>query len=137
MPKFKVVVCRGPDCGDKRGSRAIYDAFVAELSAAGLEDVVELGWQSCYGHCTIGPNVLVRRLVADEAPKRRALATLPAPRGARSILYNHVTPDDVAEIVRVHIEGGRLVRRLVDRRRPTSDPVRLRATSVTVTEGDS
>lgn len=31
-------------------------------------------------------------------------------------MYNRVTPKDVAEIVESHVEGGRSVRRLIERR---------------------
>lgn len=41
-------------------------------------------------------------------------------------MYNHVTPDDVADIVRDHLEMGRPVRRLMERTKEraqaSSDP---------------
>jgi (2Fe-2S) ferredoxin len=110
--RYKVIVCRGPDCGDKRESRAVHAAFAAELAARGLGATVDLGWQSCFGRCTQGPNVLVSE-VRSAAPPRFAFATLPTGVPGRAALYNGCTPTDAAEIVEQHVQRGVLVRRLI------------------------
>jgi (2Fe-2S) ferredoxin len=38
-------------------------------------------------------------------------------------MYNHVTPKDVAEIVECHLEGGRPVRRLMERSNERAEKV--------------
>ena len=43
--RFKIVVCRGPECGEKRSSRGVYDAVAAAVAARGLEQSVKLDWQ--------------------------------------------------------------------------------------------
>lgn len=118
--RFRVVVCRGPECGDKRDSQAVHEAFVRELAAQGLGDRVQLEWQSCFGRCSQGPNVLVREL-PDVAPAkpRFALADLPAGRGGgprlSTALYNRMAPVNAAEVVASHVVRGVVVSRLVER----------------------
>ena len=111
--RFRILVCRGPECGDRRESRGIYDVFRAALAAGGLESTCELGWQSCFGRCTQGPNVLVREVLTDAPPPRFALATLPGPRGVTA-LYNRIDAAKVTEIVAEHIGRGVVVRRFVE-----------------------
>lgn len=73
--RYRIVVCRGPDCGDRRDSASVHAAFGRALAEAGLGARCELDWQSCFGRCSQGPNVLVREVVA--APIHRGLADLP------------------------------------------------------------
>lgn len=122
--RFRILVCRGPECGDRRGSRAVYDAFRAELDAAGLADRCELGWQSCFGRCTQGPNTLVREIVPGATPEasRFLFATLPGPRGVTA-LYNRLDAMKVAEVVSEHVGRGVIVRRLIE---PAQGPVAAR-----------
>ncbi len=108
-----MLVCRGPECGDKRNSRAIHEAFRRVLMIRGLADRVDLGWQSCFGRCTQGPNCLVQELLPAAPPPRFTLAALPPPRGSRAALYNGMTESDVLEVIERHVAGGELVRRLI------------------------
>jgi (2Fe-2S) ferredoxin len=112
--RFRILVCRGPECGDRRSSREIYDAFRILLAEASLLEHCELGWQSCFGRCTQGPNCLVREMTpAAAAPSRFLFATLPGPRGATA-LYNHLDAGKVAEIVSEHVGRGVVVRRFIE-----------------------
>ena len=113
---FKVVICRGPECGDRRGSSELQAAFTRELAArelVGLAPDVILESQSCFGRCTVGPNVLVREVTTAE-PATRQLATMPGPRGATA-LYNRVTVQRVARIIDDHLVAGRVVREFIER----------------------
>lgn len=113
--RFRILVCRGPECGERRGSHAIRDALVHQLARRGLTGEVDLGWQSCFGRCTQGPNVLVQELAAPRPGERQfLLATMPRGRAGRSALYNRVTPADVEEIVVQHLQGDRPVSRLIE-----------------------
>ncbi|HEY4241424.1 MAG TPA: (2Fe-2S) ferredoxin domain-containing protein [Kofleriaceae bacterium] len=87
MRRYKVVICRGPTCGGLRGSEALHEVFRAKLDALGMTDRVELAWQSCFGFCTRGPNVMVREILTSEPAFGSGFATLPGPRG-RASLYN-------------------------------------------------
>ncbi len=120
--RFRVLVCRGPECGERRGSRAIYEQFRRILLDRGIAERVELGWQSCFGRCTQGPNCLIRELVPRPQPERFVFAALPGRRGT-SALYNGVTTLDVAELTDSHIREGRIVRRLIRRPHIVSTPV--------------
>jgi (2Fe-2S) ferredoxin len=99
--RFAVTVCRGPECGDRRGSRVIYDLFKERIEARGLAARCELRWQSCFGRCSQGPNVLVREITGSDAPPGSTPATA---------LYNGVTTVDADEIVERHLEAGSIVR---------------------------
>ena len=64
--RFKIVICRGPECGDRHGSAVLHDVFRRQLMAHGAQEHTELVWQSCFGRCTQGPNVLVREILTGE-----------------------------------------------------------------------
>lgn len=119
--RFRIVVCRGPECGDKRDSASVHAAFARELAATGTADRCQLEWQSCFGRCSQGPNVLVREITAAAAQSRPrfALADLPAARGGGprmvTALYNHVAPVNVPEVIASHVLRGVVVHRLIER----------------------
>lgn len=84
-----------------------------------MRDRAELVWQSCFGRCTQGPNVLVREMTPPAAAPTPSLgtgfATPPGPRGGATALYNHTDPERVERIVVEHIVGGRIVREFVEK----------------------
>jgi len=112
--RFKIVICRGPECGDRRGSSALHEVFRSALDAHGARERTELVWQSCFGRCTQGPNVLVRELVAGESTIGTGFATLPGPRGATA-LYNRMDAARVERVVVQHVIGGQIVREFIER----------------------
>jgi (2Fe-2S) ferredoxin len=88
------------------------ERFVQALGP--LAGQVELGWQSCFGRCTQGPNVLVQELAPERPGERQfLLATMPRGRAGRSALYNGVAEPDVADIVEQHIQRDQPVSRLI------------------------
>ncbi len=100
-----VLVCRGPECGDKRNSAAVHAEFLRLLPLAPPEVEVSLDWQSCFGKCQRGVNVLVREVRAGEdAFFRSFLSVTPG-----SALYNAVKPSEVERILREHVYGGKVV----------------------------
>ena len=128
MRRFKIVICRGPECGDRRGSAGLRGVFQCALETHGAQEHTELVWQSCFGRCTQGPNVLVREILTTERMPMlgSGFATLPGPRGATA-LYNRMDPDRVAHVVAEHVVGGKIVREYIER--PgihPSDPVAVR-----------
>ncbi len=113
--RFKIVVCRGPECGDRRGSAALHEVFRSALDAHDARDRADLMWQSCFGRCTQGPNVLVRELVPEAAPSLGSgFATLPGPRGATA-LYNRMDSARVERVIVQHVIGGQIVREFIER----------------------
>jgi (2Fe-2S) ferredoxin len=117
--RFRVLVCRGPECGDRRDSRRVYEAFRVAIDARGLGETTELGWQSCFGRCTQGPNCLVREIQPGEPTL--AFAVLPGPRGVTA-LYNRLDPIKVQRVVAEHLESGVIVRDLIERPAPLVPP---------------
>jgi (2Fe-2S) ferredoxin len=120
--RFRIIVCRGPECGDRRDSRTVHDAFAAGLAARDLGRTCELTWQSCFGRCSQGPNALVRELPAATAvqpPPRFALADLPPSRGGGprlvTALYNRLDPVKAIEVIATHVVRGAIVHRYIER----------------------
>ena len=108
--RLKVLVCRGPECGEKRHSADVHAALVRRLREAPLQGAeVEIGWQSCFGQCAHGPNMLVREVRPGENSRLIDLMPTMAP-GA--VLYHGVRPTDVEVIVRDHLQSGRPVAEL-------------------------
>lgn len=112
--RFKIVLCRGPECGDQRSSQRLVPALRLAMARHPDADVA-LDMHSCFGRCSQGPNVLVREIV--ETPLRPTLgtgfATVPGPRGATA-LYNRVDASRVERIVAEHVAGGRIVREFIE-----------------------
>ncbi len=110
------MICRGPECGDRRGSATLHDAFCSALDTADVRGSCEVVWQSCFGRCTQGPNVLVRELVPPDPSQTIGvgLATLPGPRGLTA-LYNHIDRERVERVVTLHVVAGQIVREYIER----------------------
>lgn len=111
--KYRIVVCRGPECGERRDSRSVFAAFERALGERGVADRCEMGWQSCFGRCSQGPNVLVR--IAPSQGARPSLFLPPLGAGQNAALYHGVRPEDAARIVEEHVLAGRIVRELIQR----------------------
>jgi len=80
-----------------------------------VRERTELVWQSCFGRCTQGPNVLVREILTAAPPTLGSgFATAPGPRGTTA-LYNRVDPGRVERIVASHVCTGQIVREYVER----------------------
>ena len=91
MIRSHILVCGGTGCTSNK-SHDIIDALNSELRAQGLENEVKVVMTGCFGLCADGPIMVVY------------------PEGA---CYNHVTVDDVKEIISEHIIKGRIVTRLL------------------------
>ena len=106
MPtKYQILVCRGPECGDKRHSADIHAALAAELRTLptdGNQAVLE--HYSCFGRCQRGPNVLVREMRPNE--NLRMILLMPTA-GPGAFLYHLVKPGEARQIVTEHVIGGK------------------------------
>jgi (2Fe-2S) ferredoxin len=111
--RFRIVICRGPECGDRRGSAMLHDVFRNALTAQNVRDRCELSWQSCFGRCTQGPNVLVRE-VDERTRLGTGFAAVPTSRGT-AVLYNRIDPARVDRVVVEHVVGGQIVRDFIER----------------------
>jgi (2Fe-2S) ferredoxin len=111
--RYRILVCRGPECGERMGSSAIHAAFVDAIRRRGLEARVELGWQSCFGRCRAAPNVLVHPVNPSE--RRTLIAAAPMARGPGTAFYSGVRPADALRIVDEHVIGGKPIAELMMR----------------------
>jgi len=108
--RYKIVVCRGPECGDQRFSRDIHAELVRVIGKRGLNAKITLDWQSCFGRCRVGPNVMVRKVAPDEDPLLEAMV----PRlDCQATLYNGVRPVDADRIVEQHVQAGQVLEDLI------------------------
>lgn len=103
MGRLNVVVCRGPTCGDKRGSAALTSHLEETIAARGLGDRVSVSEEICLGHCLRGPNVLV-----GDADDPDGLTS------PRAVLYNRMTVADLDRVIERHLLGGIAVRALTN-----------------------
>jgi NADH-quinone oxidoreductase subunit F len=86
----QVLVCAGPGCLPM-GSDEVAAAFREELQKNGLEGKVALKECGCQGLCARAVKVLLR---------------------PQEIAYQHVTPEDVPEIVEATLKNGQVIERL-------------------------
>jgi (2Fe-2S) ferredoxin len=109
-PQLAVIVCRGPTCGDRRGSAALHARLEETIAARRLEERIALLSETCFGHCLRGPNILV--CAGSEV---RGGATVPGPDTPSAVLYNRMTLADLDRVIDKHLLGGMVVRPLLNR----------------------
>lgn len=91
LPQIRVSM---DECGIAAGAKAVLATFVEELAARRIQGVVTQ--TSCAGHCKDEPTVEI---------------TMP---GHRPVLYGHVTPERVTELVERQIVRGETAEGLID-----------------------
>lgn len=99
--KLHVLICTGPRCGGERHSERIRQEFRRQFVRQALPASVKDTPCLCFGLCSYGPNVIVY------------------PDG---VVYSGVAAQDVAEIVREHLVNGRVVERLLLKKKETAAP---------------
>ena len=78
-------------CGIAAGARPVLNAFVEEVTKAGLADKVTVSQTGCIGVCQYEPVVEI-----FEADKEK-------------VTYIKMTPEKAAEVVEKHLKGGKIV----------------------------
>ena len=78
-------------CGIAAGARPVLNAFVEEVSKAGLADKVTVSQTGCIGVCQYEPVVEI-----FEAEKEK-------------VTYIKMTPEKAAEVVEKHLKGGKVI----------------------------
>ncbi len=91
-PKRTCVVTSVGTCGLARGAAAVAQAITAELNKDGLKDTVDFRTTGCHGFCEVEPVVVIY------------------PQG---ILYQHVAPADIPEILLETVAQGKIIDRLL------------------------
>ncbi len=88
---LQILICGGTGCKASSSSQ-IAENFRNELQKNGIADKADVVFTGCFGFCEKGPIV---KIIPDNT------------------FYTQVTPEDVEEIVREHIVGGRKIERLL------------------------
>ncbi|MFN7131404.1 MAG: (2Fe-2S) ferredoxin domain-containing protein [Myxococcales bacterium] len=65
MKRYRMAVCKGPDCS-RSGGPSVFEALRNALTARNLTSRCELYRGGCYGLCHLGPNVVVREVVEGQ-----------------------------------------------------------------------
>ena len=78
-------------CGIAAGARPVLNAFVEEVTKAGLGEKVTVSQTGCIGVCQYEPVVEI-----FEAEKEK-------------VTYIKMTPEKAAEVVEKHLKGGNIV----------------------------
>jgi (2Fe-2S) ferredoxin len=99
--RLTVMVCRGPTCGERRNSAALHARLEELVAERGLAQQVTLGWETCYGHCLRGPNILVYD--TDEVSGWSVYAGLDAP---SAVIYARVAVDQLERLLDTHLGDG-------------------------------
>ncbi|MGI6656547.1 MAG: NADH-ubiquinone oxidoreductase-F iron-sulfur binding region domain-containing protein [Desulfobulbus sp.] len=86
----KLLLCAGGGC-IASGAYAFKEALAHELTAAGLDDRIVIVETGCLGPCSRGPVLVI---------------------GRDKTFYQGLKPEDAAEIVSGHLQGGQIVERL-------------------------
>lgn len=112
MSVYQVLVCRGPYCGSQCGSQHLHGALERLIRDRGFGERALLGWQSCFGRCSRGPNILVRPRPTGVLP----LFTESLPMvGPGTALYNRMTEPELPRLLDEHVREGRPCRDLMNR----------------------
>jgi (2Fe-2S) ferredoxin len=103
MKKYRVSVCKGPDCR-RGGADGVFRRAQEELAKGGLVPRCELYRGGCYGLCHLGPNVVVRE---DVGRKRDLLSQedFQLMGWPEETYYWAMTPDQMARVVAEHVGG--------------------------------
>ena len=91
-PKRTCVVTSVGTCGLARGAAAVAQAITTELNKDGLKDTVDFRSTGCHGFCEVEPVVVIY------------------PQG---IVYQHVAPSDIPEILSETVARGKIIDRLL------------------------
>lgn len=89
--KYHVLICGGTGCSSGK-SKIIYDEFNKQIADCGEKNLAKVVMTGCFGLCAKGPIVIVY------------------PEGT---FYAHVKPEDVSDIVNMHLLDGKTVDRIV------------------------
>jgi (2Fe-2S) ferredoxin len=102
--RLDIWVCQGRMC-TANGSDAVATharAFVEEQAQGGTCRVLRGG---CYGHCEIGPNVVVRAHEGNDELPDVDVDRLSLTEEANETVYSGMAPADIALVVKAHLAG--------------------------------
>ncbi|MFZ5472007.1 MAG: (2Fe-2S) ferredoxin domain-containing protein [Myxococcota bacterium] len=111
MKKYRLSVCKGPDC-KRNGADAVFAAAREAVGKAGLTPRCEVYRGGCYGLCHLGPNVVVREDTGKKRdPFSREDFQLMGFEG--EAYYGAMNPPAMERVVAEHIGADRTVTELL------------------------
>lgn len=115
MKKYRISVCKGPDCR-RNGSDPVFAEMKTAVGEAGIFRNCEIYRGGCYGLCHLGANVVIRE---DTGRKRDPLSRedFQLMGWPGETHYGAMTPEKVRRVVQEHLVEGREVAEFV----PPSD----------------
>ncbi len=110
MPRYRISVCRGPDCR-RNGAERVLTAATQAVEAQGLQAKCVLARGGCYGLCHLGPNVVVRE--ERQRPKDVfAQEDFQLMGWPDEVHYAEMTAEKVTRVIAEHIGGDAPVQSL-------------------------
>ena len=110
MPRYRISVCRGPDCR-RNGAERVLTAAREAVAQQGLEAKCVLGRGGCYGLCHLGPNVVVRE-ERDRPRDMFAQEDFQLMGWPDEVHYGEMTVEGVAVVITEHVGKDRPVEAL-------------------------
>jgi (2Fe-2S) ferredoxin len=110
VARYRISVCRGPDCR-RNGAERVLTAAREALAGTPLEGKCVLGRGGCYGLCHLGPNVVVR----EERDRPRdifAQEDFQLMGWPDEVHYGEMTAEKVLRVIAEHIGEDRPVEAL-------------------------
>lgn len=111
MRRYRVSVCKGPDCKGN-GSDAVFRHATEALPRLGLAPRCELYRGGCYGLCHLGPNVVVREK-NDRPADPFSTEDFQLQGTADEAYYWQMTPEKMERMLLEHVAHDRPVRDLL------------------------
>ena len=87
------------------GADAVAERIRSAVRTEGGAERVRVLRGGCYGHCEIGPNVVVRSHAADGPLPDESVDRLTLTEGANETVYSGLTPADAEVVVMAHLAG--------------------------------
>jgi (2Fe-2S) ferredoxin len=129
LPVFDVRVCEGRLCTAHRSDelKGVAEAFLARHPDG---DRVRLARGGCFGLCDLAANVVVRRYASPGRLPPEDQDRLSLTKTKNETVYSGLSAEEVAEVLRAHLEEDTVVERLTSRareaERPPESPVAAR-----------
>jgi len=110
--RLQILVCDGPSCGVTHESEVLKELLVSRVNAdPELQGRVHVVDYMCFGRCSEGPNMFVRKLGPQERAEAEPDATV---FGAERGFYPGMDAAKCDRVLAQHCKGGVAVADLVD-----------------------
>jgi (2Fe-2S) ferredoxin len=101
VARYRISICRGPDCR-RNGAERVFAAAREAVAVQGLDAKCAVARGGCYGLCHLGPNVVVR----EDGARPRDLfmqEDFQLMGWPDEVHYGEMTPEKIARVIEQHI----------------------------------